>query len=74
MAYNVVGLVGTNGSITEYGSTAGGGGSSSAADVSYDNTTSGIDAENVQDAIDLKANGAGLTFSVDSSGILNITY
>lgn len=59
----------------------GGGGASTAEDVSYDNTTSGMTADDVQEAIDElhtglggKANGAGLTFSVDQDGILCVTY
>lgn len=56
----------------------GGGGASSADDVSYDNISSGLTATNVQDAVDElstdKANGAGLTFSVDQDGILCVTY
>lgn len=49
--------------------------------VGYDNTTSDLTADDVQDAIDEvvdivanKATGEGLTFSVDSSNILCVTY
>ncbi len=38
---------------------SGGGGSSSADDVTYDNTASGLNATNVQDAIDEVAQGGG---------------
>ena len=38
---------------------SGGGGASSADDVTYDNTSSGLNATNVQDAIDEVAQGSG---------------
>lgn len=44
---------------------SGGGGVSSADDVSYDNTTSGLNATNVQDAIDELAQGSGGTSQPD---------
>ena len=49
-----------------------------ASNISYSNTTSGLTATDVQAAVDevvaTKAGGAGLVFSVDSNGILNVTY
>lgn len=54
------------------------GGGVQAIDVGYDNTESGLTSDNVQDSIDelslKKANGEGLTFSVDENGILNVAY
>lgn len=58
-----------------------------AEDVSYDNTNSTLTSKNVQDALTetidkvetldnntVKTNQVGLTLSVDSNGILTITY
>ncbi len=49
---------------------SGGGGSSSADDVSYDNTSSGLTADNVQDAIDeiAQSGGGGITYDIIISG------
>ena len=48
----------------------GGGGASSADKVSYDNTESGLNATNVQDAIDevAQGGGSGITYDVTISG------
>ena len=60
-----VGLVDTytitfdNGATTTFTVTNGSGGSSTAADVSYDNSASGLSATNVQDAIDEIGTGGG---------------
>ena len=47
------------------GGGGGGGGASAAEDVSYDNTTSGLTATNIQDAIDEVAQGSGGTAQPD---------
>lgn len=60
---------------------------SNASDVLYDNTNSNLKSSNVQDALNetdskietlsakaVTTNQIGLTITVDSSGILNITY
>lgn len=57
MAYNAMGLANGDGSVTVYGnsSSSGGGGGTTASAVSYDNSTSGLSATNVQEAIDALA-------------------
>ena len=57
MAYNAMGLANGDGSVTVYGnsSSSGGGGGTTASAVSYDNSTSGLSATNVQEAIDVLA-------------------
>ena len=50
--HNAIFLANADGTGVEYGNTGGGGGGSSADAVSYDNTTSGLSATDVQDAID----------------------
>lgn len=60
------------------GGGSGGSGSSSADNVSYDNTASGLEADNVQDAIDEVANagGSGGVIVVEhiNNGYLNKTW
>lgn len=52
MSYNAVSLSNGDGSVKQFGGAGGGGGSTSASNVSYDNTESQLAATNVQSAID----------------------
>lgn len=53
----------------EVANAGGGGGASTAADVSYDNTSSGLTADDVQEAIDEIAEKMGLSFGATETKI-----
>lgn len=59
MSYNAVSLSNGDGSVKQFGGAGGGGGSTSASNVSYDNTTSQLEATNVQTALDEIASQEG---------------